>query len=151
MELPTKAPPRCLPIPAIFAVAPPAPPGPETGGWSLWLLGFGHVLCRPGLALTYRWCWNVGGSEFCHKMEMNDAQAATTRRSGLPGSNPWVPIHRKSRCLPLCWRAQALQTALAAQWEGQSMDIQNDIKTQQGAGYQRWATIENLKRAAARR
>ena len=31
------------------------------------------------------------------------------------------------------------------------MDIQNDIKTQQGAGYQRWATIENLKRAAARR
>ena len=29
------------------------------------------------------------------------------------------------------------------------IDIQNNIKTQQSAGYQRWATIENLKRAAA--
>ena len=29
------------------------------------------------------------------------------------------------------------------------IDIQNNIKTQQNAGYQRWATIENLKRAAA--
>ena len=29
------------------------------------------------------------------------------------------------------------------------IDIQNNIKAQQSAGYQRWATIENLKRAAA--
>lgn len=29
------------------------------------------------------------------------------------------------------------------------IDIQNNIKAQQNAGYQRWATIENLKRAAA--
>ena len=29
------------------------------------------------------------------------------------------------------------------------IDIQNSIKAQQSAGYQRWATIENLKRAAA--
>ena len=29
------------------------------------------------------------------------------------------------------------------------VDIQNNIKAQQSAGYQRWATIENLKRAAA--
>ena len=29
------------------------------------------------------------------------------------------------------------------------IDIQNNIKVQQSAGYQRWATIENLKRAAA--
>ncbi len=29
------------------------------------------------------------------------------------------------------------------------IDIQNNIKTQQSAGYHRWATIENLKRAAA--
>ena len=29
------------------------------------------------------------------------------------------------------------------------VDIQNNMKTQQSAGYQRWATIENLKRAAA--
>ena len=28
------------------------------------------------------------------------------------------------------------------------IDIQNNIKAQQSAGYQRWATIENLKRAA---
>lgn len=28
------------------------------------------------------------------------------------------------------------------------IDIQNDIKTQQSAGYKHWATIENLKRAA---
>ena len=31
MELPTKAPPRCLPAPAIFAVVPPALPGQGTG------------------------------------------------------------------------------------------------------------------------
>ena len=29
------------------------------------------------------------------------------------------------------------------------IDIQNNLKAQQSAGYQRWATIENLKRAAA--
>ena len=29
------------------------------------------------------------------------------------------------------------------------IDIQNNIKAQQSAGYQRWATIENLKRASA--
>lgn len=29
------------------------------------------------------------------------------------------------------------------------IDIQNNIKAQQSAGYQRWTTIENLKRAAA--
>ena len=29
------------------------------------------------------------------------------------------------------------------------IDIQDNIKAQQSAGYQRWATIENLKRAAA--
>ena len=29
------------------------------------------------------------------------------------------------------------------------IDIQNNIKAQQSAGYQRWATIENLKRTAA--
>ena len=29
------------------------------------------------------------------------------------------------------------------------IDIQNNIKAQQSTGYQRWATIENLKRAAA--
>ena len=29
------------------------------------------------------------------------------------------------------------------------IDIQNNIKAQQSAGYQRWATIENLKRAIA--
>ena len=29
------------------------------------------------------------------------------------------------------------------------IDIQNNIKAQQSAGYQRWATIENLKRAAS--
>ena len=29
------------------------------------------------------------------------------------------------------------------------IDIQNNMKAQQSAGYQRWATIENLKRAAA--
>ena len=29
------------------------------------------------------------------------------------------------------------------------IDLQNNIKAQQSAGYQRWATIENLKRAAA--
>lgn len=29
------------------------------------------------------------------------------------------------------------------------IDIQNNIKAQQSAGYQRWATIENLKRVAA--
>ena len=29
------------------------------------------------------------------------------------------------------------------------IDIQNNIKAQQSSGYQRWATIENLKRAAA--
>ena len=29
------------------------------------------------------------------------------------------------------------------------IDIQNNIKAQQSAGYKRWATIENLKRAAA--
>ena len=29
------------------------------------------------------------------------------------------------------------------------IDIQNNIKAQQSAGYQQWATIENLKRAAA--
>ena len=31
MELPTKAPPRCLPAPAIFAVVPPALPALGTG------------------------------------------------------------------------------------------------------------------------
>lgn len=29
------------------------------------------------------------------------------------------------------------------------VDIQNNIKVQQRSGYQRWATIENLKRTAA--
>ena len=29
------------------------------------------------------------------------------------------------------------------------IDISNNVKAQQSAGYQRWATIENLKRAAA--
>ena len=31
MELPTKVPPKCLLIPAIFAAEPPALPGPGTG------------------------------------------------------------------------------------------------------------------------
>ena len=31
---------------------------------------------------------------------MNEAQSATTRRSGSPGSKPWAPITRKKSLLP---------------------------------------------------
>lgn len=67
-----------------------------------------------------------------------------------PAQTPGYRLHGRSRCLPHCRRPQALQTAPAAQWEGQSaIDIQNNIKAQQSAGYKHWVTIENLKRAAA--
>ena len=66
-------------------------------------------------------------------------------------SKPWAPITRKKSLPPGSPEVPALPGQLQ-QCSGKVnllIDIQNNIKAQQSAGYQRWATIENLKRAAA--
>ena len=72
-------------------------------------------------------------------------------RSGSPGSKPWAPINTEEAVASRI--AGGPRPSRQPQQPGGKVslliDIQNNIKAQQSAGYQRWATIENLKRAAA--
>ena len=73
-----------------------------------------------------------------------------------PGQERFTPIEGLGRRLrrggperPDRRHAQPLPPAEAAHREASLLiDIQNNIKAQQSAGYKHWATIENLKRAA---
>ena len=68
-----------------------------------------------------------------------------------PGSKLWAPITRKKPLPPGLPEVPGHPDSPAQRSGKVSLliDIQNNIKAQQSAGYQRWATIENLKRAAA--